>query len=106
MPVTTLKQAAIVDPIEPDEWEHRITTSAHSCGHFTPDTMALQISIWGLPLALTSPSCVMAESFPGGSELMEAMTPEFDDGDYLASEGPGFGTRLTEAMVLDHVLRP
>jgi L-rhamnonate dehydratase len=63
-------------------------------------------SLWGLPLALTSPSCVMAESFPGGSELLEAMTPEFDAGDYLAPEGPGFGTRLTEAMVLDHRLQP
>ena len=39
----------------------------------------------------------MAESFPGGSELLEAMTPEFDGGDYLAPEGPGFATRLTEA---------
>ena len=63
-------------------------------------------SLWGLPLALSSPSCVMAESFPGGSELMEAMTPAFENGDYLASDEPGFGTRLTEAMVLDHRLEP
>ena len=61
-------------------------------------------SLWGLPLALTSPSCVMAESFPGGSELLEAMTPEFEGGDYLAPQGPGFGTRLTEPMVLEHRL--
>ncbi len=52
MPVKTLTRAVIPDLIEPDEWEHRITTSPHSRGHFTPDTMALQISIWGLPLAL------------------------------------------------------
>lgn len=63
-------------------------------------------SLWGLPLALTSPSCVMAESFPGGSELLEAMTPQLEGGDYLAPDGPGFGTRLTEAMVLDHRLEP
>ena len=63
-------------------------------------------SLWGLPLALTSTSCVMAESFPGGSELLEAMTPQFEGGDYLAPEGPGFGTRLTEAMVLEHRLQP
>ena len=61
-------------------------------------------SLWGLPLALTSPSCVMAESFPAGSELLGAMTPQFEAGDYLAPQGPGFGTRLTEAMVLDHRL--
>ncbi len=62
-------------------------------------------SLWGLPLALTSPSCVMAESFPGGSALLEAMTPQFQGGDYLAPGGPGFGTRLTEEMVLDHRLQ-
>ena len=62
-------------------------------------------SLWGLPLALTSPSCVMAESFPGGSALLEAMTPQFEDGDYLAPGGPGFGTGLTEEMVLDHRLQ-
>ena len=62
-------------------------------------------SLWGLPLALTSPSCVMAESFPGGSALLEAMTPQLESGDYLAPDGPGFGTRLTEAMVLDHRLQ-
>ena len=61
-------------------------------------------SLWGLPLALTSTSCVMAESFPEGSALLDAMTPEFENGDYLAPDAPGFGTRLTEAMVLDHRL--
>jgi hypothetical protein len=34
------------------------------------------------------------------------MTPQFEGGDYLAAEGPGFGTRLTEAMVLEHRLQP
>ena len=63
-------------------------------------------SLWGLPLALTSPSGVMAESFPSGSALLEAMTPQFESGEYLAPEGPGFGTQLSEAMVLDHRLQP
>ncbi len=62
-------------------------------------------SLWGLPLALTSSSCTMAESFPEGSELLDAMTPQFEDGDYLTSDKPGFGTALTEAMVLGHRLR-
>ena len=62
-------------------------------------------SLWGLPLALTAPSCTMAESFAAGSELLEAMTPRAEDGDYLAPDGPGFGTTLTEEMVLEHRLR-
>ena len=61
-------------------------------------------SLWGMPIALTAPSCSMAESFPSGSELLRAMTPRFENGDYLAAEDPGFGTSLTEAMVLDHRL--
>ena len=61
-------------------------------------------SLWGMPIALTAPSCSMAESFPAGSELLRAMTPRFENGDYLATEEPGFGTALTEAMVLDHRL--
>ncbi len=63
-------------------------------------------SVWGMPIALTAPSCTMAESFPAGSELLRAMTPRFENGAYLAGEDPGFGTSLTEAMVLDHRLQP
>ena len=62
-------------------------------------------SLWGMPIALTAPSCSMAESFPAGSELLDAMTPRFENGDYLASDDPGFGTSLTEAMVRDHRLQ-
>lgn len=62
-------------------------------------------SLWGLPLALTSRSCTMAESFPEGSPLLEAMTPQLENGEYLASNKPGFGTDLTEEMVLAHRLR-
>lgn len=62
-------------------------------------------SAWGLPIALISPSCTMAESFPTGSVLLEAMSPAIENGFVLASDAPGFGTRLTEAMVLDHRLK-
>ncbi len=62
-------------------------------------------SLWGLPIALTSPSCSMAESFPTGSELLDAMKPRAENGDYLAPDGPGFGTALTEQMVLEHRLK-
>jgi L-rhamnonate dehydratase len=65
-------------------------------------------SLYGLPIPLTREHCPLAESFgvPGMStELMMAMTPRFEGGDYLASERPGFGTGLTEELVLEHVNR-
>ena len=61
-------------------------------------------SLWGLPIALTSPSCTMAESFPAGSAILDAMKPQEENGDFLAPETPGFGTTLTEALVLDQRL--
>ena len=61
-------------------------------------------SSWGLPIALTAPSCTMAESFAAGSPLLAAMTPTIENGDCLAPEEPGFGTSLTEEMVLEHRL--
>ncbi len=62
-------------------------------------------SLWGLPISLTAPSCTMAESFATGSAILDAMQAPFDDGDFLAPREPGFGTALTEEMVLDHRLR-
>ena len=50
-------------------------------------------SLWGLPLALVSPSCTMAESFPEGSPLLEAMTPRFENGDYPGVERTGVRDR-------------
>ena len=61
-------------------------------------------SSWGLPIALTSASCTMAESFPAGSTLLDAMSPLVENGDVLAPEAPGFGTTLTEELVLDQRL--
>ena len=64
-------------------------------------------SLYGLPLCLSSTRCNWAESFgtnDSGTELMEAMTAPFKDGYYLPSDEPGFGTSLTEEMVLDHRL--
>ena len=46
----------------------------------------------------------MAESFPAGSTLLDAMSPLVENGDVLAPEAPGFGTPLTEALVLDQRL--
>ena len=62
-------------------------------------------SLYGLPLALNSPGCELAESFgtgDGGTDLMEAITAPFKDGYYYPSDKPGFGTELTERLVLEH----
>ena len=61
-------------------------------------------SSWGLPVALISPSCTMAESFPAGSAILDAMSPPVENGEVVAPTAPGFGTTLTEEMVLDHRL--
>ena len=61
-------------------------------------------SAWGLPIALTSPSCTMAESFPAGSVILDAMSPATEDGAVLAPDTAGFGTTLTEEMVLEYRL--
>ena len=58
-------------------------------------------SVWGLPIAFTAPTCTMAESFPAGSPILDAMSARFDNGDYVAPTAPGFGSTLTEEMVLD-----
>ena len=58
-------------------------------------------SVWGLPIALTARTCTMAESFPAGSPILDAMSARSDNGDFVAPAAPGFGTTLTEAMVLD-----
>ena len=61
-------------------------------------------SSWGFPVALNSPSCSMAESFPQGSVILDAMSCKVENGFVLASTEPGFGTSLTEEMVLDYRL--
>ena len=74
------------------------------------ETAGLQIiphrggSSWGFPIALTSPSCTMAESFPAGSTILDAMSCPVENGYVIAPTGPGFGTLLTEELVLDHRL--
>ena len=61
-------------------------------------------SSWGFPIALTSPSCTMAESFPEGSAILDAMSCQVENGYVVAPTKPGFGHSLTEKMVLDFQL--
>jgi L-alanine-DL-glutamate epimerase-like enolase superfamily enzyme len=46
----------------------------------------------------------MAESFPEGSTILDAMSCSVENGYVLAPTTPGFGTSLTEEMVLDYRL--
>lgn len=62
-------------------------------------------SLYGLPLVLTSSHADMAESFGTGepvSDLMKAMTAEFDNGYYLPPDKPGFGTAITDDLIQKH----
>lgn len=61
-------------------------------------------SCWGFPLALNARSCSMAESFDVGSPMLAAMSCEVVNGFVIAPSAPGFGTTLTEEMVLDYQL--
>ncbi len=61
-------------------------------------------SSWGFPIALTSSSCTMAESFPQGSAILDAMSCQVVNGYVIAPTEPGFGTSLSEQMVLDYRL--
>lgn len=62
-------------------------------------------SLFGLPLALSTPHCPLAESFGTGdaaSDLMLAMTPKFDKGHYFPPEKPGFGTEISDELIRKH----
>jgi len=62
-------------------------------------------SLFGLPIALTRTHCPFAEAFavPGqGTDVMKAMSPRYEDGFYYPSDRSGFGTELTEEMVVRH----
>jgi L-rhamnonate dehydratase len=88
--VTSLKKVAAMAA------EHELEFTPHRGG-----------SLYGLPLCLSSTRCNWAESFgtnDSGTELMEAMTAPFEDGYYLPSDNPGFGTELTEQLVKDHAI--
>ncbi|HTM48466.1 MAG TPA: enolase C-terminal domain-like protein [Bryobacteraceae bacterium] len=59
-------------------------------------------SPYGLAVILTTPSCVLAESFgtlERSSPLMAAMTSRFENGYYFPSDKPGFGVDVTPSML-------
>jgi L-rhamnonate dehydratase len=59
-------------------------------------------SPYGLAVILTTPSCILAESFgtlEKSTPLMQAMTSRFENGYYYPTEKPGFGVEITPSML-------
>ena len=59
-------------------------------------------SPYGLSVILTTPSCVLAESFgtlEKSTPLMTAMTSRFENGYYYPTEKPGFGVEISKSML-------
>ncbi len=62
-------------------------------------------SLYGIHLVVSSAVCPMAESFgtgEPGNEVMEAMTPRFENGFYFPPEKPGIGVELSSQMLKRH----
>jgi L-rhamnonate dehydratase len=59
-------------------------------------------SPYGLAVILTTPNCILAESFgtlEKPAPLMTAMTSRFEKGYYYPSDKPGFGVDITPSML-------
>jgi L-rhamnonate dehydratase len=59
-------------------------------------------SPYGMSVILSTPSCILAESFgilEKSTPLLAAMTSRFENGFYYPSEKPGFGVEVTSAML-------
>jgi L-rhamnonate dehydratase len=59
-------------------------------------------SPYGLSVILSTPGCVLAESFgtlEKSTPLMAAMTSRFEDGYYYPSGKPGFGVEISKSML-------
>jgi L-rhamnonate dehydratase len=59
-------------------------------------------SPYGLSVILTTPSCILAESFGTlgkSTPLMAAMISRFENGYYYPTEKPGFGVEISKSML-------
>jgi L-alanine-DL-glutamate epimerase-like enolase superfamily enzyme len=59
-------------------------------------------SPYGISVILTTPSCVLAESFgtlEKSTPLMAALTSRFENGYYYPTDKPGFGVDITPSML-------
>lgn len=59
-------------------------------------------SLFGIHLVIANPQIEMAESFgtgEPGNEMMELLTPPFENGNYLRPTKPGVGAEFTDALL-------
>ena len=59
-------------------------------------------SRFGIHFIVATPSCQLAESFgigETGNDLMQALTPRFENGFAYPPEGPGFGVEIDNALL-------
>ena len=62
-------------------------------------------SLFAIHLAVARPEIPIAESFgtgEPGNEMMQALTPAFEKGHYLAPQKPGLGLDLPSALLKKH----
>jgi L-rhamnonate dehydratase len=93
--------------LQPDTtWSGGLTEvrriAALAAAHNLPMAPHRGSSPYGLSVILTTPSCILAESFgilEKSTPLLAAMTSRFENGFYYPSEKPGFGVDITPAML-------
>lgn len=62
-------------------------------------------SVYGLHFILATAHCSLAESFgvgEPGNEIMQAMSPRFEEGFLYPNDKPGFGVDITPALIRKH----
>ena len=93
--------------LQPDTtWSGGVTEvrriAALAAAHHLPVAPHRGGSPYGISVILTTPSCVLAESFgtlEKPTPLMTAMTSRFENGYYYPSDKPGFGVDITPSML-------
>jgi L-rhamnonate dehydratase len=96
-----------VKMLQPDTtWSGGLTEvrriAALAAAHNLPMAPHRGGSPYGLSVILTTPSCVLAESFgtlEKSTPIMTAMTSRFENGYYYPSDKPGFGVEITPSML-------
>lgn len=93
--------------LQPDlTWSGGLTTGKRvvtlASAHGIPVMPHRGGSVFGMQLVIASANCPLAESFgtgEPGNELMERMTPPFENGYYRAPTGAGMGFEIPEGVL-------
>ncbi len=93
--------------LQPDTtWSGGLTEvrriAALAAAHNLPMAPHRGSSAFGMSVILTTPSCILAESFgilEKSTPLLSALTSRFENGYYYPSDKPGFGIDITAPML-------